>query len=197
MPFPCKLYACPSRNNEQCAPPECLPLFGWLCRGGKHSTRIAYNDARRFSSTACSTAVHPFTRYLFSYTIRHLHNGQVVSTRNHRAPLELPIKSFGLPGLPTIPTMFYTQKYPTWCMPSYFHVLVSSLEDLYRTSCRSGSIRRAAVEKEPSISYENFVTDLETGDSFTASLVDILVKVSYTPPWLIIVLIWLGHLGTS
>ncbi|KJA29729.1 hypothetical protein HYPSUDRAFT_60589 [Hypholoma sublateritium FD-334 SS-4] len=40
----------------------------------------------------------------------------------------------------------------------------------------SGSIRRSAVEKETSISYENFVTDLETGDSFTASLVDILVK---------------------
>ncbi|KAF8204662.1 hypothetical protein BJ912DRAFT_938994 [Pholiota molesta] len=40
----------------------------------------------------------------------------------------------------------------------------------------SGSIRRAAVEKEPSITYENFVEDLDTGDSFTASLVDILVK---------------------
>ncbi|KAF9480668.1 hypothetical protein BDN70DRAFT_992472 [Pholiota conissans] len=40
----------------------------------------------------------------------------------------------------------------------------------------SGSIRRAAVEKEPTITYENFVDELDTGDSFTASLVDILVK---------------------
>lgn len=42
---------------------------------------------------------------------------------------------------------------------------------------RSGSIRRASVEKEPSISYENFVHELDTGDSFTASIIDILVKV--------------------
>ncbi|KAF8969342.1 hypothetical protein BDZ97DRAFT_1795167 [Flammula alnicola] len=40
----------------------------------------------------------------------------------------------------------------------------------------SGSIRRAAVEKEPSITYEDFVNELDTGDSFTTSLVDILVK---------------------
>lgn len=42
----------------------------------------------------------------------------------------------------------------------------------------SGAIRRMAVEKEPSISYESFVNELDTGDSFTLSLVDILVKVS-------------------
>ena len=41
----------------------------------------------------------------------------------------------------------------------------------------SGAIRRMAVEKEPSISYESFVNELDTGDSFTLSLVDILVKV--------------------
>ncbi|KIM46462.1 hypothetical protein M413DRAFT_441555 [Hebeloma cylindrosporum] len=43
---------------------------------------------------------------------------------------------------------------------------------------RSGAIRRASVdsEKEPFISYENFVNELDTGDSFTASLIDILVK---------------------
>jgi hypothetical protein len=34
-----------------------------------------------------------------------------------------------------------------------------------------------AVEKEPSITYESFVIELDTGDSFTLSLVDILVKV--------------------
>lgn len=43
---------------------------------------------------------------------------------------------------------------------------------------RSGAIRRASVEKELYISYENFVNELDTGDSFTASLVDILVKVT-------------------
>jgi len=42
---------------------------------------------------------------------------------------------------------------------------------------RSGAIRRASVEKELYISYENFVNELDTGDSFTASLIDILVKV--------------------
>ena len=42
---------------------------------------------------------------------------------------------------------------------------------------RSGAIRRASVEKELCISYENFVNELDTGDSFTASLIDILVKV--------------------
>lgn len=41
----------------------------------------------------------------------------------------------------------------------------------------SGSIRRASVEKEASISYENFVHELDTGDSFTATIIDILVKV--------------------
>ncbi|KAF8806311.1 hypothetical protein BYT27DRAFT_6648718 [Phlegmacium glaucopus] len=40
----------------------------------------------------------------------------------------------------------------------------------------SGAIRRVAVEKETSISYESFVNELDTGDSFTLSLVDILVK---------------------
>lgn len=42
----------------------------------------------------------------------------------------------------------------------------------------SGAIRRAAVEnsKEQSISYDSFVNELDTGDSFTISLVDILVK---------------------
>ncbi|KAF5387744.1 hypothetical protein D9615_000688 [Tricholomella constricta] len=41
----------------------------------------------------------------------------------------------------------------------------------------SGAIKRSSLEKtEPTISYEEFVTDLDTGDSFTTSLIDILVK---------------------
>ncbi|KAF8165636.1 hypothetical protein B0H34DRAFT_743346 [Crassisporium funariophilum] len=44
------------------------------------------------------------------------------------------------------------------------------------SSLVTGAIRRAAVEKEPSISYEHFVNELDSGDSFTASLLDILVK---------------------
>lgn len=40
-----------------------------------------------------------------------------------------------------------------------------------------GAIKRSMLEKtEPTISYENFVDDLDTGDSFTTSLIDILVK---------------------
>ena len=41
----------------------------------------------------------------------------------------------------------------------------------------SGDIRLIAVKKGPSISYECFVNELDTGDFFTLSLVDILVKV--------------------
>lgn len=43
----------------------------------------------------------------------------------------------------------------------------------------SGAIRRLAVERgtTSSITYENFVTDLDTGDAFTATLMDTLVKV--------------------
>ncbi|KAJ3572271.1 hypothetical protein NP233_g3193 [Leucocoprinus birnbaumii] len=40
----------------------------------------------------------------------------------------------------------------------------------------TGAINRAAVEKEATITYEEFVNELDTGDSFTTSLVDILVK---------------------
>ena len=40
------------------------------------------------------------------------------------------------------------------------------------------------MEKETTISmtYENFVTDPDTGDSFTTSLIDILVKVCLPRP---------------
>ncbi|KAF8640073.1 hypothetical protein AX17_001314 [Amanita inopinata Kibby_2008] len=41
----------------------------------------------------------------------------------------------------------------------------------------TGAIQRAALDKtEPRITYETFVKDLDTGDSFTTSFVDILVK---------------------
>jgi len=47
------------------------------------------------------------------------------------------------------------------------------------TTLVTGSIQRAALDKsEPSITYENFVKDLDTGDSFTTTFIDILVKVS-------------------
>lgn len=50
----------------------------------------------------------------------------------------------------------------------------------WQHSC--GAITRANLEKDdpqaaPTISYENFVQDLDHGDSFTTTLVDILVKV--------------------
>ncbi|KAF9057877.1 hypothetical protein BJ165DRAFT_86297 [Panaeolus papilionaceus] len=45
------------------------------------------------------------------------------------------------------------------------------------SSLVTGAIRRAAVEKDMSpITYECFVNELDTGDSFTTTLVDILVK---------------------
>jgi hypothetical protein len=51
-----------------------------------------------------------------------------------------------------------------------FHVLI--------WSSRGGSILRARLEKDPTITYEAFAEELDTGDSFTTSLIDILVKVS-------------------
>ncbi|KAG2138058.1 uncharacterized protein EDB93DRAFT_726306 [Suillus bovinus] len=43
--------------------------------------------------------------------------------------------------------------------------------------CSSGAIKRHRLEKtEPTISYEHFVEDLDGGDSFTTSLIEILVK---------------------
>ncbi|KIL70309.1 hypothetical protein M378DRAFT_156414 [Amanita muscaria Koide BX008] len=45
------------------------------------------------------------------------------------------------------------------------------------TTLVSGAIQRVVLEKsEPSITYENFVKDLDTGDSFTTTFIDILVK---------------------
>ena len=43
---------------------------------------------------------------------------------------------------------------------------------------RDGAINRSKLEKtDPTISYELFVEELDAGDSFTTSLIDILVKV--------------------
>lgn len=42
----------------------------------------------------------------------------------------------------------------------------------------SGAIKRARLEKtDTQITYEAFVEDLDRGDSFTTSLIEILVKV--------------------
>ncbi|KAI0340740.1 hypothetical protein BDW22DRAFT_1333608, partial [Trametopsis cervina] len=53
-------------------------------------------------------------------------------------------------------------------------------DDVLRDKFKSmvnGAIKRAKLEKgEPNITYESFVTELDIGDSFTTSLVDILVK---------------------
>ena len=47
-------------------------------------------------------------------------------------------------------------------------------------SSRSGAIRRASIEKDSNLlTYENFVTELDSGDAFTTSIIDILVKVSF------------------
>ncbi|PPQ68270.1 hypothetical protein CVT26_006186 [Gymnopilus dilepis] len=44
-------------------------------------------------------------------------------------------------------------------------------------SSRSGAIRRASIEKDSNLlTYENFVTELDSGDAFTTSIIDILVK---------------------
>ncbi|KAG6861864.1 hypothetical protein C0995_011161 [Termitomyces sp. Mi166 len=57
--------------------------------------------------------------------------------------------------------------------PDYIDdVLHSKIKNLV-----SGAIKRVALEKtEPTITYEDFVHDLETGDSFTTSLIEVLVK---------------------
>jgi hypothetical protein len=46
---------------------------------------------------------------------------------------------------------------------------------------RSGAIKRSKIEKvEPTISYEAFVQDLDGGDWFTTSLIEVLVKVFFS-----------------
>ncbi|KAF5359010.1 hypothetical protein D9758_004877 [Tetrapyrgos nigripes] len=59
-----------------------------------------------------------------------------------------------------------------WTSDYYDHVLNTKIKSLV-----SGAIKRARLEKnEPTISYENFVEDLDAGDSFTSTIIDCLVK---------------------
>jgi len=59
-----------------------------------------------------------------------------------------------------------------WTTSYYDDVLNAKLKNLV-----SGAIKRSKLEKaEPTISFESFVEDLDAGDSFTASVIDILVK---------------------
>ncbi|KAK2466007.1 hypothetical protein APHAL10511_001648 [Amanita phalloides] len=54
---------------------------------------------------------------------------------------------------------------------------VDSVLHAKMTALVTGAIQRAALDKsEPNINYENFVKDLDTGDSFTTTFIDILVK---------------------
>lgn len=47
------------------------------------------------------------------------------------------------------------------------------------TRIRMGAVKRSKLEEsEPTISYEAFVEELDVCDSFTTSILDILVKVS-------------------
>ncbi|KAG7097327.1 hypothetical protein E1B28_004686 [Marasmius oreades] len=59
-----------------------------------------------------------------------------------------------------------------WTLDYYDEVLNAKFKSLV-----SGAITRSALEKgEPKISYERFVDELDTGDSFTTSVIDCLVK---------------------
>ncbi|KAI0029039.1 hypothetical protein K488DRAFT_9317, partial [Vararia minispora EC-137] len=54
----------------------------------------------------------------------------------------------------------------------YDDVLGSKIKSLV-----SGSVKRAKLERaEHTITYESFVEDLDSGDSFTTALIDLLVK---------------------
>ncbi|OCH95937.1 hypothetical protein OBBRIDRAFT_787783 [Obba rivulosa] len=59
-----------------------------------------------------------------------------------------------------------------WTLEHHDDVLLSKLKSLVM-----GAVKRAKLEKgEPSITYETFVQELDEGDSFTTSLIDVLVK---------------------
>ncbi|KAJ7129285.1 hypothetical protein C8R44DRAFT_74160 [Mycena epipterygia] len=59
-----------------------------------------------------------------------------------------------------------------WTSEYYDDVLNSKLKGLV-----SGAIKRSKLEKaEPTISYKNFVEDLDAGDSFTTTVIEILVQ---------------------
>ncbi|KAF8138902.1 hypothetical protein EV363DRAFT_1315106 [Boletus edulis] len=59
-----------------------------------------------------------------------------------------------------------------WTTEYYDDILGAKMRSLV-----SGAIKRARLEKaEPTITYEAFVEDLDRGDSFTTSLIEVLVK---------------------
>jgi len=59
-----------------------------------------------------------------------------------------------------------------WTTSYYDDILAGKIKGLV-----AGAIKRTKLEKtEPTITYESFVEELDGGDSFTTSLIDILVK---------------------
>ncbi|KAI0353095.1 hypothetical protein OH77DRAFT_1484409 [Trametes cingulata] len=59
-----------------------------------------------------------------------------------------------------------------WTLEHHDEVLRNKIKNMVQ-----GAVKRINVEKEgPSISYEAFVEELDEGDSFTTSLIDVLVK---------------------
>ncbi|KAI0375913.1 hypothetical protein BV20DRAFT_959967 [Pilatotrama ljubarskyi] len=59
-----------------------------------------------------------------------------------------------------------------WTLEHHDEVLRNKIKSMVQ-----GAVKRINVEKEgPSISYEAFVEELDEGDSFTTSLIDVLVK---------------------
>jgi len=59
-----------------------------------------------------------------------------------------------------------------WTAGYHDDVLASKMKGLV-----AGALKRSKIEKiEPTITYEDFVKELDSGDSFTTSLIDVLVK---------------------
>ena len=69
------------------------------------------------------------------------------------------------------------------------------LEQCIDNRIRNGAIKRSKLEAgEAPITYEAFVEELDEGDSFTATLVEVLVKVRASSPARE-VLAWTDQLG--
>jgi hypothetical protein len=66
-------------------------------------------------------------------------------------------------------------------MKSLVYVYSPFVAQLPRLTCNlsAGALKRSKIEKiEPTMSYEAFVEELDGGDSFTTTLIEVLVKVS-------------------
>ncbi|KAF8592741.1 hypothetical protein K439DRAFT_1379072 [Ramaria rubella] len=63
-----------------------------------------------------------------------------------------------------------------WQSNYYDQVLGSKLKSLICGAIARTNLEKGDTQAAPTISYENFVQDLDHGDSFTTTLVDILVK---------------------